>query len=335
MKRITLATISKIVGVSKPVVCTVLKNNEGKGIFVGKHTRERILETARELGYVPPKSAKELFSGRSNNIGIIVHKLVPPFSEFVNHLQKEADQLNFEITPYLTDGNAELEEHYLNLVRDGRIDGVIALAVTEGSIQRYRKFIKHPYNLKILFYGEPIPEVPSIHFDERKVGKLAAQHLIETGCKRLAVFGGYNGSVRIKGFTQYLKERRFPAPLVFTKEPFVNYFPEGKTLAEEFLRLKYLPDGVFACNDLLAIALLTTILKKGVEIPKDMAILGCDNTELCLYTIPTLTSIDTNLPALAKKAMQKMIKIIEGTEVKPFHTKTPVSLVVRESTRRE
>ena len=334
MKRVSLATIAKIVGVSKPVVYTVLKNRQNKGIFVGKNTREKILKTARELAYVAPKSAKELFTGRSDNIGIIFHKLTPFFSELVSQLHQEAYKRNLEVTSYLTDGDADLEEHYLNLVRDGRVDAVITVATVDGSIKRYQRYVKLPYNLKVLYYGEPISGVPSVHFDEKEVGRLAGQHLAEIECRRLAFFGGNKNSARAEGFIQYLKENGLPAPLIFTSKKFIDSFPEEKILAREFLKLKSLPDGVFASNDLLAVALLSEVLKEGLRVPEDIAILGCDNTEICLYTNPTISSIDTNTHLLAKKAIEKIEKIIKGIKLKSFHTKIPAFLIGRESTKR-
>jgi len=163
---------------------------------------------------------------------------------------------------------------------------------------------------------------------------LAARHLTECGCRRLACFGGNKDSARIRGFVPYLKEKGFPSPLIFTGEPNAWSYLTAKTLAQKFLKLKNLPDGVFAANDLFAVALLTEALRKGLKVPEDIAIMGCDNIECDLYTIPTLTSIDTNIALMAKTAIEKIEKIIRGEHPEPFHTSLPVSLVVRESTKR-
>ena len=329
--------IAEKAGVSKRTVHAVLRNNTGKHIRVSAPTAERILTIAKESGYVALKSAREMYSGRSNNIGIIFHKIVPPFSEMVSRLQQEALQRNLEITPYITNMKPDLEEYYLNAARDGRVDAVMTTASLDGSIERYQRFTKPPYNLKILYYGEPIvPGVPSIHFDATSAGKLAARHLTEIGCRKPAFFGGIKNTAREKGFIGYFKEKRLPVPLsIFTRQSQQAYsFPEAKVLVREFLKLKDLPDGIFVSNDLLAVALLSEASRKGIRIPEDMAIVGCDNTDLGFCTTPTLTTIDTNIPLLAKKAIGKIEAMIKGTPPKPFHTSVPVSLVVRESTGR-
>ncbi len=334
MKRVTLDVIAQKVGVSKPVVYTVLNNRTNKGIFVGKKTKDAILKIAKDLGYVPSKSSRMLLTGRSDTIGIILQKIASPFSELVSHIHREARGRNLDIITYLTDGDPVLEEHYVNVVRDGRVDGIIALARSDGSLERYHKYSSPPYNLNILFYGEPALGLPTVHFDEPQVGRLAAGHLIDIGCKRLAFFGGSSHSPRAVSFVRFLEKQGHRAPLVFTGDKYTNFFPEGKILAQQFLRLKNLPDGVFASNDYLAVALLSEALRKGLKVPRDIAIMGCDNTELCLYKRPTITSIDINLPLIAKKIMERTEQLIAGKRLRPLDTKVPVSLIVRESTER-
>ncbi|MBN1444839.1 MAG: LacI family DNA-binding transcriptional regulator [Candidatus Omnitrophica bacterium] len=334
-ERVSLKTIAEKAGVSKPVVYTVLNNRYGRGIYVSEKRKEEILNIASELGYVAPKSAKELFTGKSDNIGVILHEINHPFTEMLNWLQREAHKKGFEITPYLTSAKGKLEEHYLNMVRDGRVDGLIAIAATDGSRDRYRKFSNAPYRLKILAYHEPIPDVPTIHFDEERAGRMAAKHLLEAGCKRLAFLGEHGGMPRCRGFSEYIRQKGGEAPLIIKRRAkYKNMFSDGSGMAHQLLKLKKKPDGVFASCDLLAIALLREALKTGIKVPEDMAIMGCDNTEVCLYTTPSISSIDFNIPLLAKKMMGQMEQIINTGIFKPMHLTVPVKLVERESTKR-
>jgi len=334
MKRPSLSTIAKTAGVDRSVVYTVLNNRIGKGIFVSEITKERILKIARETGYIAPKSAKELFSGKSDNIGIVLHKNSPPFSDLLNYVQHEAYQRKLEITPYITNANEDLEERYIDSARDGRVDGLIVVMKTDGSEERCRRFSRPPFNMKILCYGEPVDDVPSIHFNDVEAGRLAAEHLVAIGCKRPAFFGGDINMARVRGFKQYFEDNKLPLPLLFTGETFVGFFEDGTVLAQQFLKLKERPDGVFAANDILAVALLSAALRKGLKVPRDIAIMGCNNTEVTLYTTPTITSINTNLPLAAKKVIEILEDMIKGEKPKLMHTEIPVSLIVRESTRK-
>ncbi|HOK57034.1 MAG TPA: LacI family DNA-binding transcriptional regulator [bacterium] len=331
-ERPSLKDIARLAGVSKVVVYTVLKGRENKGIFVSKKTKEKILKIAEEIGYVPPKSAKELFTGRSDTIGIIFHKLTSFFSSLVELLQIEAQKDGLEITPYITNGDWKLEKHYLDICRDGRVDGIITVAHTDKSVELYKKYTKKPYNLKILSYGPYIEGVPTIHFNEEKAGRLAAEHLLEIGCRKIAIFGGEKGSGRYNGFVNYLKERG-NEPIIFVKDKFVGYYEDGILLAEEFFNQSQIPDGVFAYNDLLGVILIKEAKKKGIKVPEDIAIIGCDNSEVCLYSEVELTSIDTNIKEVVKKAIKLMKKMINGEEI-PKKTIVDVKLIKRKSTER-
>jgi len=335
IKRVSLSSIAQMAGVSKPVVYTVLNNREGNGIRVGPRTREKILALSRELGYVAPKSAKELFSGRSDNIGVIVHKNVTPYSDFVGYFQQESLRRNLEITVYITNDDEELEEHYLNSARDGRVDAVVTTAMLDGSAERYQRFAGPPYNLKILYYGDvTVPGVPSIHFDDMAAGRLAARHLTEIGCRRPAFFGAIRNTPREKGFIGYFKKQGLSVPpsIITSKREPGHSFLETTAFTLEFLKRDHLPDGVFVAHDLLAAVMIVEAVKMGIRIPEDIKILGLGKAEIGLYTTPTLSTIDVNIPVMAKKAMEKIVGMIEGKPVKPFHTRTPVSLVAREST---
>jgi len=173
---------------------------------------------------------------------------------------------------------------------------------------------------------------------------LAAKHLIEVGCKNFAFFGGDENLIqsggeknflRAKGFVNYLLQKGCRKPVIFSGSGFAQFFNDGKILAQEFLRLKNIPDGIFASNDLLAIALFYELEAHGLKVPEDVAIIGCDNTEICLYTYPNLTSIDINIPVTAQKLISVLKDMIDGKKPIRRQTTVPVSIVVRESTKRQ
>ena len=294
-KKMTITEMAKKAGVSKTVISAICNNKDNQKIFVSGKKKREILDLIEKYGYRPRKSARELASQKTNTIGLIFHRLTPYFSLLVEELQRQAFEKELEIMPYITEGDAEREEEYLSLMRDGRVDGIIIAAFTEGSPARYTKFSSPPDNFKILTISPPVENIPSVHFNEEKAGELAAAHLIAGGCRKLCFFGGDEESGRGKSFLSYIEQRKLPPPLIFTGGEFIAYFPEGKRLAREFLDLRELPDGVFAYNDLLAIALLSELSEKGMRCPGDMAIVSCDNTEICLYPYPALTGIDTNV----------------------------------------
>ncbi len=329
---VSLRTIAKATGVSRAVVSAVINKKENQRIFVSQKKREEILKLVEEYGYVPKKSARDLGSQRTNTIALLFHWLTPYFSSLLEEIHRQAFKKGLEVIPYITEGYPDKEEEYLNLMRDGRVDVILAAAFTEGSPDRYMKFSSPPYNLKIVTINPPVGNIPSVHFDEEDAGRLAAQHLIEIGCKNLCfIDGGGIVEKRMEGFAHYIRERKLPVASVI--QP-MGLFPDGVALAKKVFNLEKLPDGIFAYNDPLAIAVLTEVLRRGLKVPDDIAIVGCDNTEVCLYCYPALTSIDTNVSQVVKIALQKVVDLTNGMEAEPRHTKVPVKLVIRESTNR-
>lgn len=334
-ERITVGVLAKKADVSKSVVSAVLNGKDNQRIFVSKKTKEKILSLAHQFGYVPPKSARDLFTGKSNTLGVIVHTLTPFFSEFITQLQQEALKKNLDITLYITNGDPSLEEHYLILARDKRSDATIVVAETPGQKERLMKFSNHPYNLKILAYCPPMKKIPTVHLDEESVGKIAYRHLKEIGCKRLAVLG-----INLPRTTSFcrtaLEDGRTPLRYVINDSSLEDAHQIRKFVTRFLKEVNPLPDGIFCFNDQMALYLLPEIQRKGLRVPEDIAIMGCDNTKICFGTNPTLTTINVNLPLTVQKMVEKIQEMIEGGDnYGPLHTSVPVSLIIRESTKRK
>ncbi|HOL68113.1 MAG TPA: LacI family DNA-binding transcriptional regulator, partial [bacterium] len=326
--RLNIRQVAKRAGVSPAVVSVIINKKENQNIFVSKATRERVLKVIRETGYIPRKSARDLITRRTNIIGIICHRLTPFFAELLTWLQRTAAECGLEVIPYLTNGQPELEEGYLRQSLDGRVDGLIALAETEGSRDRYCRYAGPPYHLNIVYYGSPLPGIPTFHYDEKEAGRLAFHHLYQAGYRRLGVFGGSASDKRNQSFIQAAAE----AGVKLTWKPgrqWIGYLAEAARAAEELIeKNRPLPDGLFCYSDLVAIAFLSVAHKKGIRIPQDIALLSCDNTELAGYTHPPLSSIDVNFPLLAKTALENVCALIAGKKPARLHRHIPVRLVV-------
>jgi len=209
---------------------------------------------------------------------------------------------------------------------------MIALVKTDGSAERYERFSTDPCNLKILLYHDPlVPGIPIVHFDALEAGRLAAEHLTARGCRKLMFFGGSRDLARYQGFSKYLADKGFPPPETLTREGYTGFCNDGISLGRELFDRKELPDGIFASNDLLAIGLIAEAQRRGLKVPGDILIMGCDNIEIgaCIY--PSLTTIDINIPLLAQKLLTTVKEMIEEKPV-PSATYVPVNLVIREST---
>ncbi|MCM8772916.1 MAG: LacI family transcriptional regulator [Candidatus Omnitrophica bacterium] len=331
MKRITIKDIAKKVGVSPAVVSVVLNGKKNERIFVSDEKRKKIIEIAKREKYFPNRYARALATGKTYTIGVIINHLEPYSSYLLENLQKYALKKEYEIIPYLIEDKIEKERKIFEKISYGNTDGVIITSFLNKP-EEYLNYAKL-YKMKILSITPPIGNLPCVYFDEKLAGKLAAEHLIKTGCKRLCVAGGYKDSPRFKGFIEYAK--KFGLKVIEIIDDKVRgYFEDGFLIAKRILNLEELPDGIFAFNDTIAGILISEFNKKGIKIPDDVSIIGCDNTQLCYYTTPNLTSIEIKTKERAKIAIDMIIDIIEGKEIKKKKIILKPKLIIRDSTKR-
>ncbi len=349
--KITIRDIADKACVSKTVVSAVMNHRVGRTCFVSDRKQKQIEQLIRIHGYIPQKSARALKLQRTNTIGVIINFLTPFFSALLEELYKHASQQQFDLLQYLTGARAEKEEECLNLMRDGRVDGIVSVSFVGESAARYRKYASAPFNLRIVNITPPVEGIPGVYFDEKEVGRLAAQHLVDRGCRTFCCFGtgdrlrgtSFLAHLRKQGFTPFVASGRFSSPGFtscfegkesFTQESSITEgdFSGYLRAADDFLNEGRIPDGVFATNDEVAIALLTTALRRGISVPRDLKIVGCDNTDITRHSYPALTSVDLDIAGLAEAAVRKMICIIAGRPFSELHTTIEPRLVVREST---
>lgn len=333
-QRITLLDIAREAGVSKTVVSAVVNDRVDRTVFVSERRKKQIRALIDKYGYRPLKSARALSLRRTNMIGLIINGLPPFFSSLVEEFQKSAFRKGWELTVYINGKDPVREEEHLNLLRDGRVDGVIVSSFAEGGPARCLKYAAPPYGLKMVTISPQIGNLPSVYFDEEKAGALAARHLYETGGKTFCYFG--RDQLRKKGFVDFLRGKNIQCSICLEKTPdsLSGEFSLGRKLAADLLKQPEWPDSVFTSNDDYASALLAEALGRGIRVPDELAIIGCDNTNTCLRTYPNLTSLDINIQGLAEISLDKIIRCIEGKPVQPLHTNVAHKLISRGSTRR-
>ncbi|MGB9642241.1 MAG: LacI family DNA-binding transcriptional regulator [Candidatus Ratteibacteria bacterium] len=300
--------------------------------MLAKRKRKKILELSKRLGFLPRKSAKELITGKTNTIGVIAQLLTPYFSNLIEQLQKASFSKGYDIVLYLTEGIPEKEEQFLETMVDGRVDAVIITGFTEGSEMRCKKFSMPPYNLRILNMTQPIDGLINVHFDEMKAGKIAAEYFMKTGCQKLCIVGGNPNFGRCRGFISFANENGLNVEMMFDA-PFSGYYEDGLKFARKILKMKSLPDGVFAFNDVVGVGLISEFVENGIKIPEDISIISCDNTQVCLYTNPSMSSIETKLKQRAKIAIDILHEKLENEKPKKNTFLLEPELILRKSTK--
>lgn len=331
--RITIAQIAELAGVSKAVVSAVVNGKENQKIYVSAQKKRLILDVIEKFHYVPQKSARDLSARRTDRIGLIVQRLTPMYAHLLECMYYEAERRGLDVLPYLTDATPAREEAYLAKICDGRVDGIIVAGPAVGAQKLYKRLTAAPFNMKIVSVDrEILPGIPSVKLDEQAVGKIAARTLVEKKRPRLAVVGGAQYADRRAAFLRECKKLAGAKPLVHVMDGNApGRYCDILSFAEKILARGRVPDGIFALDDLVAVALLSAAARRGLRVPADLAVVSCDNTEVCDYVHPPISSVDTRVPERVKIALDLFQAMMSGRKCREHRKIMPV-LVKREST---
>ncbi len=334
-RRVTTHDIAREAGVSRTTVSHVLNNHPG--IALNPKTRERVLATSRQLGYVPNSAAQMLVTGRSRTVGLILSRpdlisvdaFVPSMLCGLNETCRiRGYRLLMDSIPDPSDANS-----YLDLAKSNRIDGLIVINPRENDAA-LRKVIESKFPL-VVFGSSGHPEENSIGTKDGQASCRATDHLISLGHRRVAHISYaplvYNSARnRFEGYRLALKSAR----IRFEK----NLFAEGDFTGEsgyqamkQILSAKSAPTALFAGNDTLAIGAMTAIREAGFSIPEDFAVVGYDDIPSAAFAFPPLTTIRSHAFEQGKMVGEATIALVNGKKIGRHQSVLPLELVIRES----
>jgi len=324
---VTTHDVARRAGVSQATVSLVLSGNPRAR--VAQATRERVLEAAEELGYRPNILARGLVRGKSYAIGVVVPDLTNPFYlDVVTGAQRVAAEAGYAVLPGDTRESTPIR--HLEALRARQVDGVIIDGVGAAAL---------PHDalseLKVVVVDEPSERWPGVASDALAAGRLAAEHLVGLGHRRVAFIGPatdvHGFRMRERGFFQALREGGIPLPHEWLRRtpPTVS----GGLAAMKALLASTRPTAVFCANDLIAMGALKAALKAGVDVPRELSIIGCDDVEMASVVTPELTTIAIPARELGARAARLLIRQLDGQEVSVKPSKPlPVRLVRRATT---
>ncbi|MDQ3388615.1 MAG: LacI family transcriptional regulator, partial [Gemmatimonadota bacterium] len=278
---VTTHDVAAGAGISQATVSLVLGGNERAR--VADATRARVLRVAEELGYRPNILARGLVRGRSYAIGVIVPDLANPFFlEVVAGVQRVAAEAGYAVLS--GDVRETTSKRQLEALRARRIDGIIldgpgAAALPAEALAE----------LRVVLVDEPGGRWPAVASDAIAAGRMAAEHLLGLGHRRFAFIGP---ATAVHGFR--MRERGFFAALraagvELTSERLRRTAPTvsgGLRAMKALLASGEPPSAVFCANDLLALGALKACLSRGVRVPEEISIVGCDDIEMARVVTP-------------------------------------------------
>ncbi len=332
---IRLKDIAADLGVSTITVSKVLRNKPD----VGEATRRRVLKRVKELNYRPNLLARGLASGHSNTIGLIVPDLVHTFfAEFAKGLKAGLRKRGYQLVLASAEEDPQMEaEEIDNLLARG-VDALL-LASCQTGTEGLRSLLEA--NLPYILIDRVLPNL-STHFvgtDDVAAGAMATAHLVSCNRRRIAHIGNSElstGADRFRGYQQALQMAGLPQidSLVVHRVRLEEAGDKvGFAAMAKLLQSKKRPDAVFCYNDLSAVGAINCILEAGLNVPNDIAVIGCGNLRLATYLEVPLSSIDQNTAELGEQAASLTTTLLSGTATPEFRDiRVQPKVVARAST---
>jgi LacI family transcriptional regulator len=337
-REVTIYDIAKQLNISPATVSRALQDHPA----VNKKTKKKIVDLADAIGYRTNHFARSLRSKQTKTIGVIVHELNSNFiTSVLAGIEKVTTAEGYDLIIAHSSESVEKEAANASNLFDKRVDGLIAsLSFETKNLDHFNSFFEK--SVPVLFFDrvEQDGKQTVVVIDNEKCGYLATKHLIEQGCKRIAhVTSTLQRNVyseRFKGYKKALAEKgiSYNKDLLIIEDLSKH---AGIDAANRLLKMKPRPDGVFITNDFLAAVCIKTLKSNGLNVPKDIAVVGFNNDIIGELIEPALTTINYPGEDMGEITARTLVNHLKGVaDIKQTNTIIVHSeLVVRESSLRK
>src|SRR5467141_74180 len=329
MSSVRIKDVAKLSGVSTATVSHVLNKTR----YVSDETKRRVLGAIENVGYAPNIHARNLASGRSRTLGLIISDITNPFfPDLVKSIQERALELGYDVIVLNTNYEPERDAPYVQRLLELRVRGVMILT-TEMDLSVIERLSSRRIAVVFLDIGKVGPHTSNIRVNYEKGVQQAVEHLLALDHRQIAFIGGpehfKSAQYRRQAFLRTMKKH---SATLHTKPVICkgNFKLEsGEQVVQEMLRLKSRPTAVLAANDLMAVGALRELGRAGLKVPKDVSVVGCDDISLAELTDPRLTTIMIPRTEIGTAAVEAVLQTnsAQGREIK-----ISTRLVIRQST---
>jgi len=327
---VTIRTVAEEADVSPATVSRVFNDTAP----VEESTRERILEVADRLGYVPNATARSLSLKETQAFGVLLPFLTGEyFPEVIRGLDQAAREENRLLTLSSSHHTSEDLRRALASMH-GRIDGLV-LMPPRLHPSDYEEHLPEEVPVVLLNARPEGHDYSVLSLDNHEGGRLATRHLIAQGHERIAIITGdptnYEARQRLKGYRTALEEaggmyaEDYVVEGAFTRA-------SGKEAMRTLLDVRPRPTAVFASNDYMAMGAIRVLQKTGHEVPADVSVVGFDDLPSARHFTPALTTVDARMVELGTEALSLLMERCEGRSTERHVQYLEPRLQVRAST---
>ena len=327
---VTLHELAKAAGCSVSTVSRALNNSAHS---VNEATRQRILALANELGYRPNMTARGLKMDRTFTIGLVVYNIASPFTPvLIRGIQEYLRQRDYFSIIISTDWDSDLESEAVHQLLSRSIDGVIFVETWRDESNKTLDLANKPYAYVYRLFDGEYPN--SVIVDDVHGASLAVEHLAKLGHRRIAFINGPHGwaasKERLAGYQNVLTQYEIPSDLSLIEEGTWEV-QSGYQAAKKFLEMTERPTAIFAANDLMALGAIYAIQDAGLNVPKDIAVVGYDDREIASISNPTITTVCPPSYEMGQLAAQLILDRLENQDEIKDPIRVQSRLIVRES----
>ena len=327
--------VARLAGVSRTTVSLVLNNVPG--IRISETTRQRVLDTAKELNYHPDITGRKLVSGKSNALGLVLHQtpeqifadaLLP---QVLMGIEQAITNLGYQVLVKLLEPDSK--KGYMQLINENHVDGIIL----SGPHQKDTEIIRlHENGFPIILMGQfPGVDIPSVDIDAVAGAASAVQHLIDLGHQHIAIITNASleftsAQQRYSGYQKAIREAGLELDDVYLREG--SYTPaSGYAAMIDLLEETPLPSAVFVASDIVALGAILAIKQKGYRVPEDIAVVGFDDIPFSEYFDPPLTSVRIPAYGLGLVAGDRLVRLVNLENLNETNVLLESELVIRQS----
>ena len=321
---VSMSTVSRVINENYPVK---------------EETRIRVEKAVKKLNFTPNTLARSLISQNTKTIGILVPSIDNIFFPTVIKAIEHSLRINgYSIYLCDTNDNACEEIKYIKLLMGRQVDGIIVIdPKTENMKNGYYETVGKDIPLvSINGYNNNI-NCNFVLNDEASGARQAMQYLLEIGHKNIIFVRGkesYSYDIKEDVYNKFMEENKL------TDQKKIVNIGEGNSyktvdgtmnIIRKELEKVESPIAVFACNDLMALGVMNACKIMNLDVPKDVSIIGFDNSYISSIVQPKLTTVDQNMYLLGENASKMLLDIIDNSNQKLSRIKLKTQLIIRDS----
>jgi len=328
----TLGDIARALNVSKMTVSRAINNHPE----INAETRARVLAAAQKMNYRPNQFARALTSKHSYLIGIVVPDLMHSyFAEICRGVESQARPAGYQNLICSTDEDARKERDEIEALWT-RTDGlIVASSLTANEAKSYRKLLSEGGKIVLIDRLLEGLRCPAVTTDDVQVGKLATEHLIKLGHRKIGHLRGTSASTsqgRLEGYKQAMSKARLRVDKSLIHDCGFSE-SDGRVAMNDWIGKGNLPTAIFAANDPAAIGAMAALNDAGLDVPNDVAIVGAGNIHYGDMLGVPLTTVSWSTAAMGQAAAELLLELIDGkgSASRSRRVIVPPDLVIRRS----